>query len=225
MARQGYHVAIGDIDREDVDAAVATLNSEGLSAEGHVFDVTQIGSVADAIARIEQRRPLWGLVNNAGIGGRRDLVDVDEDFFDRVISVNVKGVYFAMQAAVKAMLPRRRGAIVNVASTSGFISSKAPATVYDLSKGAVKSLTIAASRELARTGIRVNAVAPGTIETDLVVAARAANPDVFDKIEREIPSGRLGTPADIANAVCFLLSPASEYVLGHTLVVDGGWLT
>ena len=123
------------------------------------------------------------------------------------------------------MIPRRAGTIVNLASTSAFTASTQPMVPYDSSKGAVRMLTIAAARELAQYDIRVNAIAPGTVSTDLT---RSLAPDV-EELERlaetHIPLGRLGSPADMAQAVDFLSSPASSYVTGHVLVVDGGWLT
>ena len=139
------------------------------------------------------------------------------------MDVNVRGVFFAVQAAVRAMTPRGRGSVVTVCSTSGFTASTGPMTVYDTSKGAVRLLTQAAAREAAGSGIRVNAVAPGTVETDLTLAL--ASGDELAALGRErVPLGRLGQPQEIAAAVEFLSSDAASYVTGHVLVVDGGWL-
>lgn len=225
LAQAGHPVVISDVDEGDVQKAVATLRDQGHDARGVVLDVRDPQSVHRIMAQIDGETPLYGVVNNAGVKGGRPLLDVDEDFFDDVYRVNIRGLYFVLQAAVRLMLPRSEGVIVNVASTSGFVSSVAPATVYDSSKGAVKSLTIAASKEFANTGIRINAVAPGTIETPMVAAGRKENPAVLESIEATIPMRRLGRPEEIAAAVTFLCSPQASYVMGHTLVVDGGWLT
>lgn len=226
LARAGYGVVVSDVDEDDVAAAVETLRAEGLErVRGVVLDVRDRQKAFETLAAIDAETPLYGLVNNAGVKGGRPLLEVDEDFFDEVYSVNIRGLYFMLQSAVRLMLPRGEGIVVNVASTSGFVASISPATVYDTSKGAVKSLTIAASKEFANTGLRINAVAPGTIETPMVQAGRRDNPAVLESIEAAIPLRRLGMPEEIAAAVVFLCSPGASYVMGHTLVVDGGWLT
>jgi NAD(P)-dependent dehydrogenase (short-subunit alcohol dehydrogenase family) len=137
--------------------------------------------------------------------------------------VNVRGVFFVVQAAVRAMTPRGRGSVVTVCSTSGFTASTGPMTVYDASKGAVRLLTQAAARETAGSGLRVNAVAPGTVETDLTLAL-ASSAELAELARGRVPLGRLGRPQEIAAAVEYLSSDAASYVTGHVLVVDGGWL-
>jgi NAD(P)-dependent dehydrogenase (short-subunit alcohol dehydrogenase family) len=121
------------------------------------------------------------------------------------------------------MEPRRAGSIVTICSTSSFTASTGPMAAYDASKGAVKLLTQAAAREAAPSGVRINGVAPGTVETALTLGI--ATTDALARLGRErVPLGRLGRPEELARAVAFLVSDAASYVTGHILVVDGGWL-
>ena len=163
------------------------------------------------------------LVNNAGIGVARPILDYTEADWDRQMGVNVKGVFFCSQAAARLMIPRRRGKIVNFASTSAFVSSSNPEVAYDTSKGAVRQMTISMAAELAPHGINVNAVAPGTTETEMTRSSLSTDEGLAWQLAR-IPMGRVGQPDDIAAVVLFLCSPEASYITGHTLVADGGWL-
>jgi len=225
LARRGDDVVIADLDAVLAEGAAAELRAEGLSVRAIGLDVTDVVAVRAAIAEADRRTPLGTLVNNAGIALTRPLLDVEEVDFDRVVGVNTRSVYFALQAAARHMVPRRTGVIVNIASTSGFTASTSPMTVYDLSKGAVRMLTVTAARELAPHGVRVNAVAPGTIDTELTRAVASTGRTLEDLAATRIPLGRIGTPGDIGAAVAYLASDGAAYVTGHTLVVDGGWLT
>ena len=135
----------------------------------------------------------------------------------------MRGVFFTLQAAARAMAPRGAGSIVTVCSTSGFTASTGPMTAYDASKGAVRLLTQAAARELAGAGIRVNGVAPGTVETELTLGL-ATSAELAALGGSRVPLGRLGRPEEIASAVAFLASDEASYITGHILVADGGWL-
>jgi len=163
------------------------------------------------------------LINNAGIGIARPLVDYTEADWDKQLGVNLKGMFFATQEAARIMIPKRRGKIVNFASTAAFVSSSTPETAYDISKGGVRQLTVSVAAELAPHQINVNAVAPGTIMTDLTMRVL----DTEEKMARasaKIPLGRLGKPEDMVGPVLFLCSAEADYITGHVLVVDGGWL-
>ncbi len=223
LARRGDTVFIGDLG-STAAATAADLSAGGLAVHAVALDVRDPGSLAAAVASVEEVAPLATMVNNAGVCWIRPLVEVTPQEFDDLMSINLRGVFFGIQAAARAMTGRG-GCIVNTASTSAFTASTTPMVPYDTSKGAVRMLTIAAARELAPAGIRVNAVAPGTVDTDLTRSV-LDDPEVLAAQAAErIPLGRLGEVTDIAAAVDFLSSPDASYVTGHVLVVDGGWLT
>ena len=222
LARRGDTVFIADVTGEEETAA--DLRAEGLDVRPVRLDVRDVAAIGMAVKRIDDRIPLGTVVNNAGVGWARPLVDVTPEDFDGLMAVNLRAVFFGIQAAAEVMIPRGAGSIVNTASTSAFTASTAPMVPYDTSKGAVRMLTVAAARELAPFGIRVNAVAPGTIDTEMVrsVLGESASRAQAGTL---IPLGRLGQPADVAAAVDYLSSDTASYVTGHVLVVDGGWLT
>jgi len=223
LAARGDDVVVADLDARSAEELVDELRERGLSARFEELDVTDVEQVRSVVAAADAARPLETVVASAGVAFARPLADVEPDEYDRLMAVNVRGVFFVVQAALRAMAPRGRGSIVTVCSTSGFTASTAPMTAYDASKGAVRLLTQAAAKEAAPSGVRVNAVAPGTVETDLTLALASAG-DLAELGAARVPLGRLGRPEEIASAVAFLSSDAASYVTGHVLVIDGGWL-
>lgn len=162
------------------------------------------------------------LVNNAGTIRRAKALDVTEADWDDVVNLNQRSLFFLSQAAARRMATRGRGKIINIASLLSFQGGfTVPA--YAASKHAVAGITKALANELAPLGVNVNAIAPGYMATDLT-AALQENPERNRQIMERIPAGRWGAPEDLAGAVVYLAAPASDYVHGHILAVDGGWL-
>jgi NAD(P)-dependent dehydrogenase (short-subunit alcohol dehydrogenase family) len=224
LAAEGANVVVAEVDEPSAKEVVEEIQKAGARAIPVKVDIS---SVADVRRLFETTVAEFGgvdiLVNNAGIGIPKPLVDYTEADWDRQMGVNLKGMFFATQEAARLMIPKRRGKIVNFASTAAFVSSSTPETAYDISKGGVRQLTISVAAELAPYRINVNAVAPGTIMTDLTLKVL----DTEEKMARasaKIPLGRLGKPADMVGPVLFLCSDEASYVTGHVLVVDGGWL-
>lgn len=225
LAREGAAVVIADLQEAKAQETAASINEAGGRALAVKVDVMHL---PDLSAMVEQTLAHFGqvdiLINNAGILIIKPFLEVTEADWERQLGINLKAAFFATQKVAEAMIRTgRRGRIVNVASTSAFTASTIPTVPYDISKAGVRMLTTSSAVQLARHGINVNAIAPGTIDTEL--ARSALEPEKLAKFgEVRIPIGRLGQPQDLVGAVVFLCSDDSDYVLGHTLVVDGGWL-
>ena len=224
LAAQGANLVVAEVDESAGTDAVREIEASGGKALASTVDIS---SVADVRRLFKEAVTRFGdvdiLINNAGIGIAKPLVDYTEADWDKQLGVNLKGMFFATQEAARLMIPKRRGKIVNFASTAAFVSSSTPETAYDISKGGVRQLTVSVAAELAPYHINVNAVAPGTIMTDLTLRVL----DTDEKMARasaKIPLGRLGKPEDMVGPVLFLCSSEADYVTGHVLVVDGGWL-
>ena len=217
--RRGY--AVASFDRRGPAKWVEDEPAGGSVCTHIALDVTDREEIEAAVQRVEQDLgPIWGLVNAAGIAPSATFMETTEELLETVWRINVRGAFSTSQAVVKRMLTRGDGRIVNITSTAsafGFATQSA----YDSSKGALELLTRTMAVELGPTGIRVNAVAPGTIVTELSRDYLAI--ESFARQERErVPAGRLGQPEDIARAALFLLSPDNDWIHGTTLVVDGG---
>ena len=224
LAAEGANVVVAEVDEPSAKEVVDEIGHAGGRAHAIKVDISSVKEVQllfkETVARFGT---VDILINNAGIGIAKPLVDYTEADWDRQLGVNLKGMFFATQEAARIMIPKRQGKIVNFASTAAFVSSSTPETAYDISKGGVRQLTVSVAAELAPYNINVNAVAPGTIMTDLTLRVL----DTEEKMARasaKIPLGRLGKPEDMVGPVLFLCSEAAGYVTGHVLVVDGGWL-
>lgn len=218
---EGWHAIIADRDEPALAAAGERLGKLG-KARFEPLDVTDEAAVAELVARCEAEfGGLSGIVNSAGIGRDVPALETSAELFRKIVDVNLIGSFLVAREAAKAMRGRGTGAIVNIASVSG-ITGNAGRTAYGASKGGVIVMTKVMAVELAPLGIRVNAIAPGPIDTPLVQemhtsAARTA-------WIKAVPQRRYGTPAEIASAAIFLLDPQkSGFVTGQTLCIDGGF--
>jgi len=224
LAAGGASVVVADVDEGAADDSVAAIKKAGGQAAAVVVDISRVDDVRRMFkAAIAQLGTVDILINNAGIGIPKPLLEYTEEDWDKQLGVNLKGMFFATQEAARVMIPKHRGKIVNFASTAAFVSSSTPESAYDISKGGVRQLTTSVAAELAPHHINVNAVAPGTIMTELTLSVL----DTDEKMSRasaKIPMGRLGMPEDMVGPVLFLCSDEADYITGHTLVVDGGWL-
>ena len=224
LGREGAGIVVAELNPAHATETAGEIQAAGGTAIPVTADVSKVGDVTNLFA--EAVRALGTvdiLVNNAGIAVERSILDYTEADWDRQMGVNVKGVFFCSQAAARLMIPRRSGKIVNFASTSAFVASSRPEIAYDTSKGAVRQMTVAMAAELAPHQINVNAVAPGTTETEMTRGTLATEEGLKWQLAR-IPMGRVGKPDDIAGVVAFLCSPEASYITGHVLVADGGWL-
>ena len=231
FARDGFRVAAWDLGDPEGGAVTSLLEEiKAAGGEGHYarIDVTDGAAVDDEVAALEQR---WGgidvLVNNAGITRDHQLIKwkdgtvvsrMEESAFDAVLDVNLKGVFLCTRAVVPGMIRRGGGVILNASSVVGLYGNFGQ-TNYAATKGGVITMTQTWARELGRHGIRVNAVAPGFIATEMVLSIPEK---VRDRMAASAPLGRLGAPDDIANAYAWLASPEAAFVHGTVLSVDGG---
>lgn len=225
-AAQGYAVAVNYArDEGAARAVVAAISASGGRAVAIGADVAVEADVLRLFAEAERALgPITALVNNAGItGGRARLADVSAEALARVLAVNVAGSILCAREALRRMSTRRGGgggAIVNVSSLAARIGGAGDWVHYAASKGAINSMTVGLAREAAEEGVRVNAVAPGLIETDI----HAANgmPDRLAQLAPTVPMRRAGSPDEVASAILWLLSPAASYVTGTIVEVGGG---
>jgi 3-oxoacyl-[acyl-carrier protein] reductase len=219
LAAAGARVACVDVQPDLLAETVERITAAGGTAEAFPCDVTnsqRVGEVVDAV--VEKWGGLGILVNNAGITRDNVVMRMNDDQFDAVISVNLRGTFLFTRAAARPMMKGRRGRIINMASVSGMMGNPGQAN-YSASKAGVIGLTRTVARELAGRNITVNAVAPGFIATEMTAAL---GDQIVEEVKKRTPLGRLGEPQDVADAVLFLASDAASFITGHVLVVDGG---
>jgi NAD(P)-dependent dehydrogenase (short-subunit alcohol dehydrogenase family) len=223
FAAEGAAVVIADIDDQDGEKAARALAGQGGRAR---FIRTDVGDAAQAQRLVDQTLQAFGrvdvLINNAGIIKTADFLEISEADFDAVLRVNLKGVFLVGQAAARAMVRQGKGAIVNMSSTNAVVAI-ANQVPYAASKGAVNQLTKVMALALAGSGVRVNAIGPGSILTDLlqvVMSDDAARRRILSRT----PMGRCGEPSEVAKVALFLASDDASYLTGQCIYPDGGRL-
>ncbi|NPV09677.1 MAG: SDR family oxidoreductase [Anaerolineae bacterium] len=220
LGRRGAAVAVADLSLARAQATAAELVGEGGQAGAYPVDVSSADQVRETVEAVCRQ---WGgvdtLVNSAGIYQIGGIEQIPEADWDRVLAVNLKGPYLLCREVVPIMRRRGGGVIVNVSSISGRTKSDLAGVNYAASKAGLIGLTMCLANQLARDGIRVNCVAPGTIDTPMNVSL---SPESRQALTQRVPLGRLGLAEEVAAAIAFLASPAASYITGETLNVNGG---
>ena len=224
FANDGAHVVLADIQADKGEAAAHSLRSEGGRA---MFVACDVGDRRQVEALIETTVEAYGgldvMISNAAILHPADILELEEEDFDRVVRVNLKGFFLTGQAAARQMVAQGRGGvIINMSSIQAYITN-ANLLSYAVCKGGVKQLTVAMALALAPKGIRVNAIGPGSIATEMVMQLIASD-EARRTVMSRTPMGRLGDPEEIAAVAAFLASDEASYITGETVIADGGRL-
>ncbi len=222
LGKMGYAVAIGyHTGKDNADKTVQMLREIGCTAVAFACDVSDAASVAMTIKSIEQQLgEVTVLINNAGIAQQKLFTDITDAEWDRMLGVHLNGTFYACRAVLPAMLRCHYGVIVNISSMWGQVGGSCEVH-YSAAKAGVIGLTKALAQEVGPSGIRVNCVAPGVIQTDML---NTLDDDALQILTDETPLGRLGTPQDIANAVAFLVSEEASFITGQVLAPNGGMI-
>ena len=222
FAREGAKVVVADVVVEGEQKTVQIAQEAGGNAVFIEADVSKAAEVEALVkGAVEKYGQLDCAFNNAGIDQRGTITDCTEEEWDRVMAINLKGVWLCMKYEIMHMAMHGGGAIVNTSSTAGIVGNPRRA-IYTASKHGVIGLTKAAALQYAKDGIRINAVCPGPIRTGLTETIWSRDPQAEARTISEVPVGRIGAPEEVAEASAWLCSDAASYVTGHALVVDGG---
>ena len=222
LASDGYAVCVNYIERRDkAEELVKKLEAEGREAMCFQADVADSGAVNAMVKAVEERvGPVTLLVNNAGIAKQCLFQDMSHEYWKRIFDVNLNGTFNAIQAVLPNMLHEHSGCIINTSSIWGLHGASCE-VAYSATKHAIIGLTRSLAQQLAPTGIRVNCVAPGVIDTDMV---KVLGSDTLAALAEDTPLGRLGKPEDIAALVSFLASDAASFITGQVITSDGGFM-
>lgn len=222
LAHQGWAVGINYLHREDkAQELVEELTAAGCQAAAFQADVADGAAVASMVKELgETFSPVELVVNNAGVAGQSLFQDISDEMWNRYLAVNLGGARNTIKAALPHMISEKRGCIVNISSIWGQRGASCE-VAYACTKAGIIALTRSLAMELAPSGIRVNCVAPGVINTDMV---QVLGQETLDELAKETPLGRLGTPEDIAYSVSFFASERAGFITGQVLTADGGFI-
>jgi NAD(P)-dependent dehydrogenase (short-subunit alcohol dehydrogenase family) len=225
FAKQGATVHVIDLNQESIAATLKEIKNSGGSAIGHACDVTDQKAVVATFTKINK---VDILVNSAGISHIGKIETTSEQDFDRIYSVNVKGVYNCLFAAIPLMKENNGGVILNLSSVAANVGL-ADRFAYSMSKGAVAAMTLSIAKDYVKDNIRCNSVSPGRVHTPFVDGFLAKNypgrePEMFDKLSKTQPIGRMGKPDEIANLILYLCSDESSFMTGTDYPIDGGFV-
>ncbi|RRI06512.1 SDR family oxidoreductase [Mesorhizobium tamadayense] len=224
LAQHGAEIVLNGRTAGKIEAAAAALSAKGFKASSAVFDVTDQAAVVEGVSRIEATiGAIDILINNAGMQFRTPLEDFPADKWEQLLRTNISSVFFVGQAVARHMIPRRRGKIINIASVQSELA-RTNIAPYTATKGAVRNLTRGMCADWAKHGLQVNSIAPGYFKTPLNQAL-VDNPEFSAWLTNRTPAGRWGDVDELVGAAVFLAGPASSFVNGHTLYVDGGITT
>ncbi|MDM3872122.1 SDR family oxidoreductase [Porticoccus sp. W117] len=229
LAGEGAHVLIVDLNMDTAQQTVEQIQASGGTASAHSCDIANTQAVKELFSELDEQNPIDILVNSAGIAHIGTIEQCNEDDLDRLYQVNVKGTYNCMSALVPTMKARQRGAIVNLASVASSVGI-ADRFAYSMTKGAVLTMTYSVAKDYIGDGIRCNCIAPGRVHTPFVDNFLANNyPDnvdeMFDKLSKTQPIGRMGKPDEMAGLVAYLCSDESAFITGCNFPIDGGFVT
>ena len=222
LAEAGCDVAVVELDKDTAETTAGEVRKTGRKSIAVQADISIKEQVDSAFNEAVKALGVLDIcVNNAGISIQKPAEEMPEEDWDRIIDINLKGVFLCSQAAARVMIPQKSGSIINIASMSGTaVNVPQKQAVYNTSKAGVAMLTKSLAVEWAPYGIRVNSLSPGYMKTEMTMASMT---HLFPEWESLTPMGRLGNPGELRGAVLYMASDASSYLTGHDLVVDGGY--
>ena len=224
LGKDGYTVILNGIEDEAGAKRVKELTAEGITSEYYGFDVTNEEAVTSNINKIGKKYgKIDVLVNNAGgLGGRSRFEEMTTEFYRFVMALNLDSTFFASRAAIPFLKKGENASIINYTSNAGWNAGGPGAGIYGTSKAGVHAITRALAKDLAEYGIRVNAVSPGTIDTEFHAQIKATKPEVFATWKNSIMLGRLGQPEEVASVVSFLAGKDASFITAETIQIGGG---